>query len=342
MNSLPLSENLDISIFSNLFSETTNSYKYLFFQAILNKLLENHFQERVLNLKDLAISMCRMAKYPIEICKLQFGKQDRMPLYIYDEKLSMKELLRYVPYRILSIFFKKEWKDANLEDSKKDKFLEEISRKFFSTHKPLYQFLSKENIEIHPDWLNYIRKNYSIIESWGKWHYLEYLQKNNPNIPNIANKLEEPKSRSSLKKQNDFWLDYLQNQPFRCIYSNELLSSSFFSLDHFIPWNFVGHDRIWNLVPVNPSLNSSKSDNLAHLKYIKPLILAHYNLLEYYLEKSNFLEQNVFIEEYELDLKINFEQGLQLQTFYYNFTSTLHPLMRIARNLGFNSGWEYS
>ena len=35
MNKLPSSNNIDIGKLSQIFTDTTNSYKYLFFQAIL-------------------------------------------------------------------------------------------------------------------------------------------------------------------------------------------------------------------------------------------------------------------------------------------------------------------
>ena len=34
------------------------------------------------------------------------------------------------------------------------------------------------------------------------------------------------------------------------------------SLDHFIPWSFVLHDQMWNLVLTFKNINSKKSDNL--------------------------------------------------------------------------------
>jgi hypothetical protein len=42
-NNLPNSDNLNISAFSELFNDTTNSYKYLFFLAVLDILEERHF-----------------------------------------------------------------------------------------------------------------------------------------------------------------------------------------------------------------------------------------------------------------------------------------------------------
>ena len=48
-----------------------------------------------------------------------------------------------------------------------------------------------------------------------------------------------------------------------------------------------------------------------------------------------------FSEEYEMDLKVNPNPDLSFQKFKYNFCLNLHPMLRIASNSGFSSGWEY-
>ncbi len=35
-----------------------------------------------------------------------------------------------------------------------------------------------------------------------------------------------------------------------------------YEIDHFVPWSFITNDEMWNLMPVNSSLNSSKRDKL--------------------------------------------------------------------------------
>ena len=37
---------------------------------------------------------------------------------------------------------------------------------------------------------------------------------------------------------------------------------SVYDVDHFIPWSFVMNDELWNLMPMDSSLNSSKSNHL--------------------------------------------------------------------------------
>ena len=44
-----------------------------------------------------------------------------------------------------------------------------------------------------------------------------------------------------------------------------------YDLDHFVPWSFVSHNLLWNLLPADSSINSSKSNNLPLLdEYLRP------------------------------------------------------------------------
>ena len=59
--SLPLSSAVDVGVFSGLFSNTTNSYKYLFFLSLLDALekkyrLEHPATQQV-GLRELAVGM---------------------------------------------------------------------------------------------------------------------------------------------------------------------------------------------------------------------------------------------------------------------------------------------
>ncbi len=40
------------------------------------------------------------------------------------------------------------------------------------------------------------------------------------------------------------------------------IASKKYDVDHFIPWSFVMNDELWNLMPMDSSLNSSKSNRL--------------------------------------------------------------------------------
>ena len=50
------------------------------------------------------------------------------------------------------------------------------------------------------------------------------------------------------------------------IYTCKIIDENDMSLDHFIPWSFVLHDRMWNLCPVSRKTNSQKGDCLPQLE----------------------------------------------------------------------------
>src|SRR5690606_8423234 len=108
------------------------------------------------------------------------------------------------------------------------------------------------------------------------WNLSLFLQVRNPNVPDIPNKLIKPAMRNSLTKQRKFW-DYVidKNGPLKCIYTGKELHKGKYHVEHFVPYSFVSHDQIWNLIPSDNSFNISKSNKLPplnHMWYIKILI----------------------------------------------------------------------
>ena len=46
------------------------------------------------------------------------------------------------------------------------------------------------------------------------------------------------------------------------VFKNEPIKNESYDVDHFIPWSFVMNDELWNLMPMDSSLNSSKGNRL--------------------------------------------------------------------------------
>ena len=62
---LPHSDQLDIAALSRLFKNTTNSYKYIFFFALLNLIKDRHFEiDDGILMRDIEIEMLVTAWYP--------------------------------------------------------------------------------------------------------------------------------------------------------------------------------------------------------------------------------------------------------------------------------------
>ena len=154
----------------------------------------------------------------------------------------------------------------------------------FDDEKPLYCFNAEKQkdcsaIILHQDWIKYLEKNYVIVRGWVSWEWLKYMQLRNPNIPNVVNKLFMPEKRDSLSKQINYWKTILTHQGIKCIYSEVQLNKNEISLDHYLPWSFVAHDQLWNLIPTTSSINSSKSNNIpSHIYFSKFVNLQHLGL----------------------------------------------------------------
>ena len=48
----------------------------------------------------------------------------------------------------------------------------------------------------------------------------------------------------------------------RDVFTGRPVAAKKYDIDHFIPWSFVMNDELWNLMPMDSSLNSSKSNKL--------------------------------------------------------------------------------
>ena len=166
------------------------------------------------------------------------------------------------------------------------------------------------------------------------------MQVRNPNVPNIPNKLIKKEERCSLSAQRKFWNTAINGGlEVRCLYTNKLLVEREYDLDHFIPWSFVSHDLLWNLMPADSSINSSKSNKLPDLSlYLPKLAEAHQAALQINLEKG---KQDKLLEDY-LSLGYNPQEIVQMDREHLLdcFSQTFTPMNQIALNMGFES-WKY-
>ncbi|WP_461099666.1 HNH endonuclease domain-containing protein [Telluribacter humicola] len=184
---------------------------------------------------------------------------------------EFRKLLNYVPYRFLRPFFEQEVR--GVPDQYINRRIIELANQ--STRVP-YRFLDNE-IELNDDWAIYLQQHQAILQGFIQWHLFKFLQKHNPNVVGLSEKLEKPGVRV-LSRANKFWKEYLKSNPYLpCIYSTQIITSDNFSLDHFLPWSFVAHDQLWNIIPTPKSVNSAKSDWLPSVD----LYLDQYATLQY-------------------------------------------------------------
>lgn len=371
MNSLIPSETVDVASLGRLFDNTTNSYKLLFFQGIL-RLIErsDNFDTRlILQFSDVAEEMLAIGWYPYKFFNLSFGVQDKTgevlaaldfsvseaaitnpstrssllsAIRAQRHAIGMDRLLEYVPYRLLQPFFVREL--AGKPDYKKNELTIELSNALFDERKPLYRINEQapRSLEFHPDWISYIRTAFPIVRGWVAYHWINYLQQRNANIPAISNKIAPPLVRSSLTKQSSYWREIMRAAPVKCIYSGEILSPEDFSLDHFLPWSFVCHDQLWNLVPVVPEANSSKGNALPDRKYVDCFINLQTQGLQVAAALLGPRSWRKYTEDFVSDLRIPFSDLLVAESVSQGYMATLPSMLSLAKQVGFEPGWVYS
>jgi len=223
-----------------------------------------------------------------------------------------------------------------------------LVNEYFESLKPLYRFDSTElkncqSIIIHPDWASYLNQHQGILRGWASWKWLEYMQKKNPSTPAIASKLFMPTKRNSLKNQTDYWRQIMKDSELRCIYSQQLIDPNNISLDHYIPWSFVAHDQLWNLIPTSAVVNSSKSNKIPSDKYFDDFVrLQHTGLVTTHtaLTESEWLNE---IEPFISDLGISEKDDLRdIEKLMNAYENTIKPLVLLAKNQGFGTDWQYN
>ena len=256
------------------------------------------------------------------------------------EKMQNYNFMRYVPNRILRPFFAHETKGT--KDSQIDRKIPELATKQFQERCPLFCFDEpRERIFLHIDWIAYLERHQTIIEGWALWHWADYMQRRNPNIPAVTRKLFPPDRRESLNAQRKFWNSVINRGDIRCIYTDRKIRGDY-ELDHFLPWRFVVHNQLWNLIPVDPTANSSKSDQLPAEIYIDRLAETQRTALSIVRDISSNDKWKKEVEPYITDLYIDQPDDLldrnKLKSAYRR---TLKPLMSIAKQQGFRSEWTY-
>lgn len=362
---VPYSRDVDYVIFSRVLKEdrVVASYKMYWLLAILDEVI---LDNKEIEFKKLICRMVAYAWYPIIKFRLSFGKWDNLGkvvdyishkmdikpkvskidlieiLYNSEDKQlkkMLKDLTYNVPYRFLSPFFEDKIKG---EKSKTQKLIEAYSKEDKKCIYEIYKNENKENcIRIRDNWCDYLKHNYKIIQGWTYYKLVCFLQKRNPNVPAIAMKLEPPMDRK-LSAQTTIWKKIIKEKGIKDLYTGLEFSpdncSTYgnISIDHFVPWSFVLHDQMWNLIPTFKNINSKKSDSLLQFNYYKEDLCAmQYEAFSYVVEKNKKDE----IEEYRNFLRIPdaraFLEERNFENFAKRYEDGIVPILNIAHNQGF-------
>lgn len=178
---------------------------------------------------------------------------------------AKEQLTHMVPYRALAGFFANAGEVVNWDSIRRlTAYVEAFDRNHtvlpytFGTSSKL-----KKEVRFHPAWIRMIQDNTVSILGWIQYEKVKWLQNNNPEVPGLVYKLApmDEKMRK-LGKVRKLWEGVLKNQQIQDVFTGQPIQEKKYDIDHFIPWSFVMNDELWNLMPMDSSLNSSKSNRL--------------------------------------------------------------------------------
>jgi hypothetical protein len=338
---LPKNKNLPVHLLAACFNNTTATYKFYWLLSIIQSVESG---KTLISKRELFSRMISNAWYTVNYFHLSFGVSDILhravqglmqhenitvdssPEYIQEKMMAstkkettrmLLEFDRYVPDRFLSPWFPGQDKSSVYIDSND------------ITNNSPYG-LNKEFINVNLLWANYFLENAAVLKDFCYWNLALFLQGKNPNVPDIPNKLIKPAKRNSLTGQRKrFWDVILEERTdLKCIYTNKLLELGKYAVEHFIPYSFVSHDLVWNLIPADSSFNSSKSDKLPPLdRYFNSFFNLQKSAVTILKEKQ---PRNPFLEDY-LTIFPNLYKAFTRD----NFKERIEPLITIAANNGF-------
>ena len=364
------------AIIGRVFDAVDTTYKFYWFLSLIEMAFRSGSGQRLeIPLAVLGREMVTQGWFTRRQFRLWFGHQDRLQAVI--DHLAATSLLKpgaelsaaraeaarlpltqvakvlgFVPYRFLSPWFQQELRILGSDSFKNDAIKHFAIRSRRSGRSSPYYFdsaVGRPNaILLDKTWITFLQSNYRVLRAFTLISLARFLEVRNPGIPGIINKLERPQDRD-LTKARLFWNEVMGIRPIHCLYSGTDLSNGY-DIDHFIPWSFVTHDLIWNLIPVSRAANASKSDSLpSFVHYLDNYIDLHCDSLDMVKQRMPMLDRNSkksvteMIDQYatlargsDIDASMMSRDQLQVR-----LKSELEIQAVLARRLKFPDGWVW-
>lgn len=290
---------LDMEKFIHMLDDTTECYKFYWFDAILS-ILATGKQE--MSFDEIINEMIANAWYSVSEYHLHLGLKDASGKILNSLERAINKLIKHsdmestadkdviiafikendkllhdekyqiskmVPYRLLSPFLTGVGGNDILWHQTKRLivYIDLINESECLPYKIIDAPALKKKIVISEHWKQMFLDNFVPIRGWIKMKKVKYLQDRNPGVPGIVYKLEpENENTRQLTNVRVLWNEIIKNITIKDIYNHSELCFNDYEVDHFIPWSYVANDELWNLIPMDSSLNSSKSNKLPDWK----------------------------------------------------------------------------
>jgi len=284
---------LDIEGFSLMMKNPSYCYKFYWLEAIVNLITEGleettfdeiinemianawysvlefhvHLSGIVLGevkdgLERAVIKLSEISGLPANASKVEI--KNEIKKYDSELKLEKEQLTNMVPYRALAGFFKKVDETADWESIRRMvAYIERVNKVNILPYTLGSSSKLKKEVYFNHSWIRMIQDNAVAILGWIQFEKVKWLQNNNPEVPGLVYKLapmdEKMRKLNAVRK---LWDVALSLDTIQDVFTDEPIDPYKYDVDHFIPWSFVMNDELWNLMPMDSSLNSSKSNKL--------------------------------------------------------------------------------
>lgn len=252
------------------------------------------------------------------------------------------QLTKNVPYRMLSPFMHEVKGNDRIWDQKKRliAYIEQLNKKECIPYQITNGAGLKKRVVINEEWQDFFMDNFVTISGWIEVKKVRYLQGRNPGVPGIIYKLvPENNKQRKLRYVRNLWNTIIETKPVYDIYSEKLLGLDDFDIDHFVPWSFVANDELWNLLPMDSSLNSSKSNNLPQWKYFELFAKNQYMMYESAKSSEKIMDKFKKCQRDNLVMPWSMEELYvaenDREAFIKVLEEKLHPVYDSARIQGY-------
>ena len=286
---------LDIEGFSHMMKDPSYCYKFYWLEAIVQLIAEGvkettfdavidemicnawySVREFHIHLSGMPIDgqvkdgleravskLSELSNLPANASKVEI--KNAIKKYALELKTSKEQLTNMVPYRALAGFFDRAEEPADWGSVRRmTEYIERINEHVVILPYTLGTGSKlKKEIYFQPSWIKMIQDNTVSILGWIQYEKVKWLQNNNPEVPGLVYKLApmDEKMRK-LNHVRKLWEGILELTEVRDVFTGEVVAPKAYDVDHFIPWSFVMNDELWNLMPMDSSLNSAKSNKL--------------------------------------------------------------------------------
>ena len=263
----------------------------------------------------------------------------------YDKELKIykEQLTNMVPYRALAGFFSKSEGSVDWGSVRRlTEYIEKVNKETVILPYILGTS-SKLDKEVYFNglWITMIQDNMVPILGWIQYEKVKWLQNNNPEVPGLVYKLapmdEKMRKLGHVRK---LWEGVLELCEVKDVFTGEVVKAGDYDVDHFIPWSFVMNDELWNLMPMDSSLNSSKSNRLPRWNPFFDRFAENQYLLYGFIHEKDEIHR-LFEGCYRDNLhsiwagQELYRKGNSKEEFYNILTKNMQPVYDSAKRQGY-------